>query len=243
MATKPLTWACSAAPVSRWVRGMYYFPINLDLRGKRCVVVGGGEVAERRAEALLGCGADVLVVSPKVTTVLQELVERGEVRLAERPFAPADVQSAFLVMSATDSREVNAEVSRLARNVGILVSVADDAALSDFIMPATIRRNAFQISVCTSGKSPALAKRVRQELEDSYGEEYGLLVEILGEIREVVKAERADQGDRQAVFESILDSDVIDLLAAGKVAEAKSRAWDILEDAKSGLGNARGGQS
>ena len=222
---------------------MHYFPINLDLRGKRCVVVGGGGVAERRVEVLLDCGADVLVVSPKVTTVLEELAGRGEMTLVERPFAPEDVRDAFLVMSATDDREVNAEVSRLARNAGILVSVADDPAISDFIMPATVRRGAFQISVCTSGKSPALAKRVRQELEGSYGEEYGLLVEILGDIREAVKAEHADQGDRQAVFESILDSDVIDLLAAGKVAEAKSRVRQILEDAKSGLGNGRGGQS
>jgi precorrin-2 dehydrogenase / sirohydrochlorin ferrochelatase len=207
---------------------MPYYPINLDLRGKRCLVVGAGDVAERKVSSLFACGAEVFVVSPDISPRLRGLAIEGKIEVATRPFAPSDLDGVFLVIAATDDRAVNSEVSRLGQELGLLVNVVDDPELCNFIVPASVSRGDLQISVSTGGASPALAKRIRQELEAQYGPEYEVFVEILGAAREMVKLKYADQKEREAVFRRMLDSGVLELLAAGQLDEAKKKAQECI---------------
>ncbi len=147
----------------------------LDLDGKRCVVVGGGEVADRKARKLLQARAKVVVISPEVEPELESVA--AEVRL--RPYREGDLQGAFLAFAATDRREVNATVAKEARERGIPVNVADKPSEGDFALPSTLRRGQLQVAVSTGGASPALARRIRRELEGAFGSEWaGVVAEL-----------------------------------------------------------------
>ena len=203
---------------------MSHYPVSLDLTDRRCVVIGGGAVAERKVLTLLDFGAAVTVGAPDLTRRLRDLSAKGLIEHVAGRYAPEILEGAFLVITATDDREVNREVSSEAQRRGILVNVADDPELCTFFMPAVVRRGDFIVSVSTSGKSPALAKRVREELESRFGPEYGELADLLGELREEVKAKYPNEEDRRQAFGRILSSDVLDLLAQGKRDEAIERA-------------------
>lgn len=203
---------------------MSHCPVSLDLTDRRCVVIGGGAVAERKVLTLLDFGAAVTVGAPDLTPRLRELMARGSIKHTPGTYTPETLEGAFLVIAATDDREVNKAVSSEAQRCGILVNVADDPELCTFFMPAVVRRGDFIVSVSTSGKSPALAKRVKGELESRFGPEYGELADLLGELREEVKAKYPNEEDRRQAFSRILSSDVLDLLARGKRDEAIERA-------------------
>jgi precorrin-2 dehydrogenase / sirohydrochlorin ferrochelatase len=207
---------------------MRYYPINLDLRGKNCLVVGGGDVAERKVNTLLGCDAIVTVVSPEATEDICELARHGEIELRLRSFEPDDMEGAFVVIASTDDAGVNTEVSKLAQQNGTLVNVVDDPALCNFIVPATVSRGDLQISVSTGGSSPALAKRIRKQLESTYGSEYGVLAQLLREIRDIVKSKYPNQSDREAVFNRLIDSDILELIASGDPAAARKKALECI---------------
>ncbi len=155
------------------------YPVFLDLEGRRCVVVGGGEVANRKARKLLQARAKVVVISPEVKPELAGMA--AEVR--RRTYREGDLESAFLVFAATDAREVNAAVAREARERGIPVNVADEPSEGDFALPSTLRRGRLQVAVSTGGASPTLARRIRRELESVFGSEWAGVVEELGRAR------------------------------------------------------------
>jgi precorrin-2 dehydrogenase / sirohydrochlorin ferrochelatase len=207
---------------------MPYYPVNLDLRGKRCLVVGGGEVAERKIGSLLACGADVTVVSPDVTGGIRTEVENQKVEYRAKEFSPDDLEGVFLCIAATDDREVNTLVSRLAQESGILVNVVDDPDLCSFIVPAVVNRGDLQISISTSGKSPALAKRIRRDLENQFGPECAVYLEILGEAREAARAKYGSQKEREAALNRLLDSDILELLSDGDIEKARARARECI---------------
>jgi len=203
---------------------MPHCPISLDLNGRKCVVIGGGSVGERKVEMLLEFGASVTVVAPAITPALRDLATKKAIRHIPSMYTPDMLNLAFLVIAATSERGVNRAVSEECERRGILVNVADDPDICTFFVPAIVRRGDFTIGVSTSGRSPALAKRVRESLESSFGPEYGELAEIMGDLRDEVKAKYEDPEDRVRAFERILDSDVLDLLAKGKRDEAVLRA-------------------
>jgi precorrin-2 dehydrogenase/sirohydrochlorin ferrochelatase len=203
---------------------MACYPINVNLHGRKCIVVGGGAVAERKVRSLLDFGADVTVIAPDVTAYLRKLAATGKLTHIGKEYSSEALEGAFLVIAATDDPAVNRAVSLDAQSRGILVNVADEPSLCTFFVSAFVRRGDLVISVSTSGKSPALARRIREELESLFGVEYGYLVDILGELREEVKAKYKDEADRRKAYERILDSDVIRLLAEGKHTEAVERA-------------------
>ena len=207
---------------------MPHYPINLDLRNRKCVVVGGGEVAERKVETLLEFDAAVVVIAPELTSRLECHAEQGLIGHLRGVYAAEMLEGAFLVFAATDDREVNCAVSEECRNRGILVNVADDPELCTFFVPAMVRRGDFVIGISTSGKSPALAKRARESLETEFGPEYGDLADLMGELRDEVKSKCPDQADRNRAFVRILDSDVLDLLAQGKRDEAMEKARECI---------------
>ncbi len=203
---------------------MAHYSISIDLTDRRCVVVGGGAIAERKVETLLEFRAAVRVVAPELTERLSVLADQGTVEHAARVYEHGVLDGAFLVIAATDRRETNKSVSAEAQRRGILVNVVDDPALCTFFVPAIVRRADLVISVSTSGNSPAMARRVREKLESLFGPEYGELAELMGSMRDEVKARYPDQADRSRAFVRILDSDVMELLARGKRDEALARA-------------------
>lgn len=165
-----------------------YFPAFLDLRGRRCVVVGGGTVGERKARDLLACGAVVTVVSPTLTEGLRELAAAGRVEHRERRFRRWDARGAAVVVAATGDPRVDPAIAAAARCHRALVNVVDDAAHGDFIVPSVLRRGPLQIAVSTSGRSPALARDIRHRLEALFSPDFGSAVERVGQARAAARA-------------------------------------------------------
>jgi len=199
-----------------------YYPVFLNVAGERCVVVGGGEVAERKARTLLEQGASVVVISPAVVRGLSELAEEGRIEVSLSDYRHGDLHNALLVIAATDDPKVNAGVAREGKERGVLVNVVDDPELSNFIVPSLVRRGDITIAISTGGKSPALARKIRTELEQSFPPEYALLALLLSEVRNELKTRglRLD-GD---TWQRGMDLDMLlDMLKKGEFEEAKKR--------------------
>ena len=206
-----------------------YYPVELDLRGRSCLVVGGGAVAQRKVQGLLAAGAAVTVVAPDC------LAMPAGVTVVLRRFADGDLAGVALAVAASDDREVNGLVARVARERGIWVNVVDDPSEGTVIVPAVARRGDLRIAVSTGGASPALAARLRERLEGEFGPEYGDLVALLGELRREWEPRAARAGvppaARRAAWHAVLDLPLADLLAAGRHAEAAALAQTVLEQA------------
>jgi len=206
-------------------------------------VVGGGEVAARKAEALIERNADVMVVSPAACPQMGHLAATGKLRLLRREYRPEDLDEALLAIAATDDALVNSKVARDARRRRVLVNVVDDADHSDFIVPSSLKRGAMTVAVSTAGTSPALARRIRTRLENILGPEYASLAELVGGVRAELRAGgitvTAETWQQALDLESLLA-----LLREGKDEQARLLLLDNL-----GVGAARstearvGGQS
>lgn len=162
---------------------MTLFPMFLKLEGRSCLVVGAGSVGAPKIESLLETGACVRVIAPRVNFAVGEWAGSGAISWEAREFVVSDLDGVFLVIAATSSREVNQLIFREARRRNILCNVVDDPERCDFYYPAVVRRGNLQITVSTNGLSPALAQRIRRELEEQFGPEYGEWLEQLGQIR------------------------------------------------------------
>jgi precorrin-2 dehydrogenase/sirohydrochlorin ferrochelatase len=182
-----------------------YYPVFLNVQGKHCLVVGGGAVATRKVQGLLEAGAAVTVVSPTLTDDLSMLAHDGVIQHAARPFRDDDVKGCALVIGATDQPAVNDAVYAACQRHGVWVNIVDVPAACDFIAPAVVRRGALQIAISTSGHSPTLAKRIRQQLERQYGPEYADLLAWLGEERARIRQEIADPAARMTRYARLVD--------------------------------------
>jgi precorrin-2 dehydrogenase/sirohydrochlorin ferrochelatase len=189
----------------------------LDITGKPCVIVGGGTVAERKAESLLEAGAAVTVISPACTEQLQQWVRLGRITLVPQPYQTGmqELREAVLVFAATNQAEINAAVRLEAEGLGKLVTVADDSAGSSFIVPAVVRRGKLVLAVSTAGASPAVAKRVRQELEQAYGQEYEIYLELLQELRTLIQSQLESTAERQEMFRRMLEWELLAWIRSG----------------------------
>ena len=206
---------------------MKYYPAYLDLRERHCLVIGGGAVAERKALALLEAGAVVTIVSPALTSKLHELSDSGKISYLQKQYEENDLSGPFLVIAATDSAEVNTEVASACRKKHVLVNAATPPEESNFIVPSVVERGDLLIAISTSGTSPALARKIRQDIEQRYGTEYEIFLEKLSAIRKRVLEEVPDENKRRQVFQAIVDSDVIDLIRQGKTHAAELRMAEI----------------
>jgi precorrin-2 dehydrogenase/sirohydrochlorin ferrochelatase len=182
-----------------------YYPVFVNLEGKRCLVVGGGEIATRKVQGLLEADARVLVVSPTLSQALSALAARAVIVHQPRPFRRDDVLGCALVIGATDQPQVNRAVCEAAREGNIWVNIVDTPEACDFIAPAIVRRGDLQVAISTGGHSPTLAKRIRMQLEQSYGPEYALLLEKLGRERERIRHLIRDPELRRAYYEHLVD--------------------------------------
>lgn len=206
---------------------MRYYPVYLDLRERPCIIVGGGQVAERKVLALLEAGADITVVSPKLTRKLQDLSLSGKISHRLKKFEDKDLSGEFLVIAATDSIEVNSAIGKLCRKMRVLVNVTAPPEESSFIVPSVVDRGDLLIAISTSGASPALSKKLRQKLEAEYGPEYEIFLRKMITVRNHLMAEVPDESARRAVFEALIGSDVLELLRQDKMHEADHRIAEI----------------
>lgn len=192
---------------------MKYYPICLQVEGRRCLVIGGGKVAERKVRGLLDSGAGVVVISPELSDGLARLQADGKIAWEPRGYRPDDVAGFFLVMAATDDRLVQDQVQTDAERHQILLNVADVPEKCNFILPALVKRGALSIAISTSGKSPALAKRLRRELQLLIGQDYEILTEAMGLIRPFVLQWGLPQADNEKLFQGLVDGDILDLVS------------------------------
>jgi precorrin-2 dehydrogenase/sirohydrochlorin ferrochelatase len=198
-----------------------FYPIALDLRGKRCLVVGGGAIAEGKLDALLRAGAHVTLVSPEARPDILALAEAGRITLDLRPFQPADLTDAFIVIAATDDRAVNAEIALASRAAGVLVNAVDDPPYCDFYAVALVRRGALQVSVSTNGLSPAFARWLREQLDATLPAEYDDLLAVLGDVRATLKAR--GQIPAYEHWQACIDPALLEALRAGQHDVARQR--------------------
>jgi precorrin-2 dehydrogenase/sirohydrochlorin ferrochelatase len=193
------------------------YPVNLVLDGRRCLVVGGGHIAVRKAQGLLACGAVVHVVATAVSDEMRAL----PVQIEERPYASGDAAGYRLVVAATDDRAVNASVYADGEAAGVWVNSADDPMSCSFTLPSVVRRGPITVAVSTGGHSPALATWLKARFEGELGPEFEVLVDLLSSEREALKAQgRSTEG---LAWQKALDSDMLVLIRAGKVHEARER--------------------
>lgn len=207
-------------PEDKRIAVLKYYPVFLDIFGKSCAVVGGGEVAFRKAQRLLQCGARVKVIARILSPDLEDLKARGEITHIDEQYAPEHLASVFMVIGATDSREVNEQIFRDARAGNILVNIVDEPERCDFILPSIVERGDLAVAVSTGGKSPALARHLRQELEGIFGTEYETYLKIMGEIREIVLARGRPSAENRKIFESFVQSDMLNLI--------RKKDWDAV---------------
>ncbi|TEU13560.1 MAG: bifunctional precorrin-2 dehydrogenase/sirohydrochlorin ferrochelatase [Anaerolineales bacterium] len=207
------------------------YPITLvALDDARCVVVGGGAVAARKVAGLRQAGARPIVISPTLCPELESQAAQGEIEFIRRSYRQGDLTEAWLVIAATDAPAVNEAVFREAQAVGCLVNVVDDPARCSFFVPAVVRQGALTIAVSTGGQSPALSRRIRQQLESLFDPAYGLLLDLLGRLRPTVQAAIPDPERRVAFWRRLLDSDALDRLRAGDEAGAIAQAEALLRE-------------
>jgi precorrin-2 dehydrogenase/sirohydrochlorin ferrochelatase len=191
-----------------------YHPVYLDLRGRRCVVVGGGDVAQGKVESLLEAGARVTVVSPVLTAALAALADTHEILHHPRPYRRGDLSDAVLAYVAVDDEHEQEEVAGDAAAAGVFLNVVDMPRLCTFIAPAVVRREPVAIAISTGGASPALARRLREELEVRIGPEYGVAATILARLRPLVCAAEPDPQARARTFARLVDGPLLDALRA-----------------------------
>jgi precorrin-2 dehydrogenase / sirohydrochlorin ferrochelatase len=194
---------------------MRYYPAFLDLMDVSCLVVGGGQVGERKVKTLQSCGARVFMISRELTPYLEEEVRQDRIELLAPDYQPGHLTGKFLVIGATDDSLLNGKIGREARERGILCNIVDKPQECNFILPSLVTRGDLTIAVSTAGKSPALAKKVRQDLEQEFTEIYGLYLELLGQIRNEILARKMSQQENKKIFQTLVNSPVLSWLKSG----------------------------
>jgi precorrin-2 dehydrogenase / sirohydrochlorin ferrochelatase len=190
----------------------------LKLTGRRCLVVGGGEIGLEKVEGLLACDGKVVLVAPDAVPELEQLAAEGSIEWLRREYAgPADLDQTFIAIAATNDTDVNIRVYEDAERRAMLVNIVDVPPLCNFILPAIVRTGPLAIAISTAGASPALAKRIKAEIAAEYGEPYARLAVLLNEARGWAKSTLPTYQDRKAFFEGIVNGrpDPIELLRAG----------------------------
>ena len=191
---------------------MRYYPIFLKAENLPCLVVGGGEVGARKVETLLSCGASVALVSPEVVKWLAEKIQEGVVELVGKHYEEKQLEGCSLVIAATDDLELNSQIARDAAKRGLLCNVVDYPQEGNFILPALIQRGALTLAISTSGKSPALARQIREDLEQRFGPEYAKVLEIMGAVRNRLLSESQDSRANKEKFERLVKSELLELV-------------------------------
>lgn len=202
-----------------------YYPAFVDIEGKKCVIAGGGKVAERKARDLLKAGADVRVISPELSTSLTKLSLTGKVRHSARRFRASDLKGAFMAIAATDDMEINQKVAAHSRSM--LVNVVDEPGLCSFIVPSALRRGPLTVAVSTSGASPAMARAIRQELEGMFGPEVGEYLSELCAIRKRIIKDIPEPKERERKLKELGSAEALSRLISKGSRGSKKNATAV----------------
>jgi siroheme synthase-like protein len=203
------------------------FPLFLKLQGKRCLVVGAGSIGLEKVESLLRCGASIRVVAPQAVARVQQLSSRGEIEWLARCYEPEDATGRDLIIAATNDRQVNQTVFAEASRRSILCNTADDPPLCDFFFASVVQRGELQIAISTAGQSPALAQRLRREIDAQLPADLGPWLEDLGQLRREVLQTMAAGPERKALLHQLAHRDVCGLPACPARALAASTAAEF----------------
>jgi precorrin-2 dehydrogenase/sirohydrochlorin ferrochelatase len=207
---------------------MQYYPIFLDIKGRDCLVVGGGEVGTRKVEMLLACGASVTVVSIDTTKTLKRLAEDRRITLVTRAYTPSDLDNRFLIIGATNDEELNQQLSMDAEKNNLLCNIADRPAACNFILPAIVAQGDLVLAISTCGKSPAFAKKLRKDLEKQFGKAYAIFLELMGAIRSRLLLEEHAPEQHKPLFQKIIYSDIIPWIENRQYEEIDRLLFDVL---------------
>ncbi len=207
---------------------MKYYPVHLDINNRNCLVVGGGGVGTRKVKTLLDCGARVTVVSLEASPHLQDLAASGDIILAQRSYKSDDLSGMFLVIGATDDETLNKQISSDADRLNTLCNIADRPEVCNFILPSIVHRDDLVITISTSGQSPAMAKKLRKTLEHQFGKEYGLLLRLMGAIRQKLLQQTHEPEAHKPLFEQLINSDLIGIIQKGENEKIDSLLLEVL---------------
>jgi siroheme synthase-like protein len=204
-----------------------YYPIYLDIEDRSVVIIGGGNVCARKAETMMKYGARVTVVSPEFTDEIEQWAREGSLSIRRKPYEAADLDGANIVIASTDDQRVNEQIAADCRARRIPVNVVDVTPLCEFIVPAIIEKGSIQIAVSTGGKSPALARTLKEDLQRAIGPEYAEVNDVLGTLREEAKRVLPTDVDRKRFFDGIIASGVLEMLRDGR----RRQAYQVIADA------------
>ncbi len=207
---------------------MNVYPIFLNnLRGRRCVVIGGDHEAERKAKGLLECDGAVEVISPEVTEALQQWAEAGRLEWKQRDYQRGDLKGAFLVIVSETNPPKTQPVWQESQEEGVLINAMDDIPHCTFVAGSVVRQGDLVFSISTSGAAPALSVRIREAFEEKFGPEYGVFLALMKSLREPMKARFPDFGTRKERWYALVDSDILALLKVGDVETAYQRIEEL----------------
>lgn len=207
---------------------MKYYPICLNIFEKKCVVVGGGDVAERKVKRLLEAGASVEVVGKLLTPKLETMESEGKIKHVDADYRAEYINDAFLVIGATDRDDVNNKIYMDADRKGKLVNIVDSPDRCNFILPSIVQQGYLQIAISTGGKSPALAKKMREKMQERYGSEYATFLDIMGRVREKVITRGHPSEENKILFEALLNSKILQYIREKNWGKVKKIIVDII---------------
>ena len=196
-----------------------YYPAFLSIEDRPCLVVGGGQIAERKVKGLLDADARVTVVSPTVTPRLQRRIDKGQVTHFPREFRSSDLQGFYLLIAATDDMPLNRKVGIEGRNLGLIVNVVDDTPYCDFIAPSIVRRGDITFAISTGGASPALARWLRRQVEEHFPPEYSGLAKVMAKVRLQIRGEGHNVSPTR--WQKSIDENFLSLIRQRKLADAR----------------------
>jgi precorrin-2 dehydrogenase len=206
---------------------MKYYPIFLDIQGKDCLVVGGGTVGLRKAVTLEKCGANVKIISDRFSVQFDEL-EKLSICFEQKGYEKKDIKGMFLVFAATNNSDLNQQIKKDAFLYNILCNVADEPDNSDFLLPSIVDRGDLVVAVSTSGSSPAMAKRISEDLGRRFGPEYAVFMEFMGNIRKRLLSTGHDPDEHRTVFYTLIDRGILEMIKANEKIKINAVLCDVL---------------
>jgi precorrin-2 dehydrogenase/sirohydrochlorin ferrochelatase len=208
---------------------MKFFPIFLKISGRSCLVVGGGDVGTRKVNSLLASGAYVTVVSKDISDELKELVDRGKVKYLEGAFSPDHLSGIFLCIVAIDNKSVTDKIAGICRKSGVLVNVADDPEMCDFYFPSVVSRGDLTIAISSGGTSPAMAKKLREEMEVEYGPEYESVFKVMGFLRDRLMQLGQNSTKLKNLMGKLASIPMAEIIRQGEIEKLKTEVEAVIE--------------